>query len=102
MVAAFQRRRDLLIDGLNKIPGFHCVKPEGAFYAFPNVTGTGMEEREMADRLLNEAGVAVLPGTAFGEGGRGHIRLAYTQSDDNLTEALARIERFMAEATTTA
>jgi aspartate aminotransferase len=96
MVAEFQHRRDLMVDGLNRIPGFRCVRPEGAFYAFPNVEGTGMDERVMADRLLNEAGVAVLPGTAFGDGGRGYIRLAYTQSEDHLTEALQRIERFMA------
>jgi aspartate aminotransferase len=96
MVAEFQHRRDLMVDGLNRIPGFRCVRPEGAFYAFPNVEGTGMDEKVMADRLLNEAGVAVLPGTAFGEGGRGHIRLAYTQSEDHLTEALERIQRFVA------
>ena len=96
MVAAFQRRRDLVVDGLNRIPGFHCVKPDGAFYAFPNVTETGMDEREMADRLLNEAGVAALPGTAFGDGGKGYLRFAYTQSDETLSEALRRIERFVA------
>ena len=96
MVGEFQRRRDLMVDGLNRIPGFRCARPEGAFYAFPNVEGTGMDEKEMADRLLTEAGVAVLPGTAFGEGGKGYIRLAYTQSDDNLTEALRRVERFIA------
>ena len=96
MVGEFGRRRDLMVDGLNRIPGFRCVRPEGAFYAFPNVEGTGMAEKEMADRLLTEAGVAVLPGTAFGEGGKGYIRLAYTQSEANLAEALRRIERFMA------
>ena len=96
MVGQFQRRRDLMVDGLNRIPGFRCARPEGAFYAFPNVEGTGMDERDMADRLLNEAGVAVLPGTAFGEGGKGYVRLAYTQSEKHLTEALERIENFMA------
>ena len=96
MVGEFGRRRDLMVDGLNRIPGFRCARPEGAFYAFPNVEGTGMDEQVMADRLLAEAGVAVLPGTAFGAGGKGYIRLAYTQSDANLAEALRRIERFIA------
>jgi len=96
MVAEFERRRDLMVDGLNRIPGFRCARPDGAFYAFPNVEATGMDEKTMADRLLNEAGVAVLPGTAFGEGGKGYIRLAYTQSEESLAEALDRIERFMA------
>jgi len=96
MVGEFQRRRDLMVDGLNRIPGFRCARPEGAFYAFPNVEGTGMDEQVMADRLLTEAGVAVLPGTAFGAGGKGYVRLAYTQSDANLAEALRRIERFIA------
>ncbi len=96
MVGEFQRRRDLMVDGLNRIPGFRCARPEGAFYAFPNVEGTGMDEQVMADRLLAEAGVAVLPGTAFGAGGKGYVRLAYTQSDANLAEALRRIERFIA------
>jgi aspartate/methionine/tyrosine aminotransferase len=96
MVGQFEHRRDLMVDGLNRIPGFRCARPEGAFYAFPNVEGTGMDERVMADRLLNEAGVAVLPGTAFGDGGKGYVRLAYTQSEDQITEALTRIERFMA------
>jgi aspartate/methionine/tyrosine aminotransferase len=96
MVGEFGRRRDLMVDGLNRIPGFRCARPEGAFYAFPNVEGTGMDEQVMADRLLTEAGVAVLPGTAFGAGGKGYVRLAYTQSDANLAEALRRIERFIA------
>ena len=95
MVGQFHRRRDVMVDGLNRIPGFRCVRPEGSFYAFPNVAGTGMNEKVMADRLLTEAGVAVLPGTAFGEGGRGYIRLAYTQSEESVAEALGRIERFI-------
>jgi aspartate/methionine/tyrosine aminotransferase len=97
MVDEFQRRRDLMVDGLNRVPGFRCARPDGSFYAFPNVEGTGMDERTMADRLLNEAGVAVLPGTAFGEGGKGYLRLAYTQSELHLGEALERIGRFVEE-----
>src|ERR1700730_7854849 len=96
MVGEFERRRNVMVDGLNRIPGFRCARPEGSSYAFPSVEGTGMDELTMADRLLNEAGVAVLPGTAFGDGGIGYIRLAYTQSEQHLAEALGRIERFMA------
>jgi aspartate/methionine/tyrosine aminotransferase len=75
------------------------VRPDGAFYAFPNIEGTGIEEHVLADRLLQEAGVAVLPGTAFGAAGKGHLRLAYTQSDEALAEALRRMEAFLAENT---
>ena len=95
MVGEFQQRRDLMVDGLNRIPGFRCARPDGSFYAFPNVEGTGMDERTMADRLLNEAGVAVLPGTAFGEAGKGYLRLAYTQSEKQLAEALERVGQFV-------
>jgi aspartate/methionine/tyrosine aminotransferase len=98
MVDEFRRRRDLLVAGLNDIPGFRCVMPQGAFYAFPNVTGTGLAEADLASRLLDEAGVALLPGTAFGEGGRGFIRLAYTQSEETLREALAAIKEYCAQA----
>ena len=95
MVDTFQRRRDLVVDGLNAIPGVHCERPQGAFYAFANVTGTGMDERELADGLLTEAGVAVLPGTAFGPGGKGYIRLAYTQGEDDLRLGIERITEFV-------
>jgi aspartate/methionine/tyrosine aminotransferase len=95
LVKVFEHRRDLVVDGLNSIPGVRCAKPQGAFYAFPNITGTGMDEHELADRLLSEAGVAVLPGTAFGAAGRGFIRLAYTQSEDELKIGLDRIRGFI-------
>ena len=95
MVKVFEHRRNLVVDGLNALPGVRCAKPQGAFYAFPNIEGTGFGERELAERLLTEAGVAVLPGTAFGEGGKGFIRLAYTQSEDELTEGLHRIRGFL-------
>jgi aspartate/methionine/tyrosine aminotransferase len=95
MVKVFEHRRNLVVDGLNAIPGVRCARPQGAFYAFPNIEGTGMDERELADRLLNEAGVAVLPGTAFGEAGKGYIRLAYTQSEDELGRGLDRIRGFL-------
>ena len=88
MMAEFERRRSAVVEGLNAIPGVSCVMPEGAFYAFPNVTGTGMDAREVADRLLSEAGVAVLAGTAFGAHGEGYLRLSYANSLENIGEAL--------------
>ena len=97
MVKVFERRRDLVVDGLNAIPGVRCARPQGAFYAFPNIQGTGFDERELADRLLTDAGVAVLPGTAFGEAGKGYIRLAYTQSEDELQRGLDRIGAFLSD-----
>jgi aspartate aminotransferase len=96
MVKVFEHRRNLVVDGLNAIPGMRCARPQGAFYAFPNIEGTNFDEHELADRLLSEAGVAVLPGTAFGHAGKGFIRLAYTQSEDELTLGLDRIGEFIA------
>ena len=95
MVKVFEHRRNLVVDGLNEMPGVRCQKPQGSFYAFPNIEGTGFDERELSSRLLSEAGVAVLPGTAFGEAGKGYIRLAYTQSEDELAKGLDRIRRFL-------
>jgi aspartate/methionine/tyrosine aminotransferase len=95
MVKVFEHRRNLVVDGLNAIPGVRCTRPQGAFYAFPNIQGTGFDERELSDRLLSEAGVAVLPGTAFGDAGKGFIRLAYTQSEDVLKEGLRRMGEFV-------
>ena len=91
MVAAFRRRRDLMVEGLNAIDGVSCVLPKGAFYVFPNITGTGKTSREFADLLLNEHGVASLAGTAFGTHGEGYLRLSYANSEANLTKALGRI-----------
>jgi aspartate aminotransferase len=96
----FERRRDLLVDGLNAIPGVTCARPQGAFYVFPNIEATGVGEKELARGLLEEAGVAVLPGTAFGEGGRGFLRLAYTNSAENIALALERIDSFVRQAAT--
>jgi aspartate/methionine/tyrosine aminotransferase len=95
LVKVFEHRRNLVVDGLNAIPGMRCARPQGAFYAFPNIEGTGFDEHELADRLLSEAGVAVLPGTAFGHGGKGFIRLAYTQSEEELKRGLDRIGEFI-------
>jgi len=91
MVAEFRRRRDIIVDGLNGLPGVSCPKPRGAFYAFPNITRTGRTSSEVAERLLNEAGVAVLGGTAFGEYGEGYLRLSYANSEANLRLALERM-----------
>jgi len=95
MVKVFEHRRNLVVDGLNAIPGIRCTRPQGAFYAFPNIQETGFDEHELSDRLLSEAGVAVLPGTAFGEAGKGFMRLAYTQSEDVLRNGLDRIADFI-------
>ncbi|RME45689.1 MAG: pyridoxal phosphate-dependent aminotransferase [Chloroflexi bacterium] len=96
MVEAFRERRDVIVNGLNQIPGIRCVMPAGAFYAFPNVTGTGLGSRELADRLLNQAGVATLPGDSFGAFGAGYLRLSYANSVENIRKALARIEEVVA------
>jgi aspartate/methionine/tyrosine aminotransferase len=92
MVDAFRRRRDLMVEGLNTIPGISCREPAGAFYVFPNIKGTGMTSKEFADRLLDEFGVAALSGTSFGEHGEGYLRLSYANSEENLAKALDRID----------
>jgi len=91
MVAEFRRRRDAIVKGLNEIPGFSCTRPAGAFYAFPNVKNTGVPSKELADMLLNDAGVACLSGTAFGSYGDGYLRFSYANSLENIEEALSRI-----------
>jgi aspartate/methionine/tyrosine aminotransferase len=93
MVNEFRRRRDVIVKSLNEIPGFRCTTPAGAFYAFPNVTGTGMPSRELADLLLNEAGVACLNGAAFGKHGDGYLRFSYANSLANIEEAIRRIRQ---------
>lgn len=97
MVAEFRRRREVIVDGLNDIKGFRCMKPRGAFYAFPNITGTGMNSRELGERLLHKAGVAVLPGASFGEFGEGYLRLSFANSVENIRKALERIENSLGE-----
>jgi aspartate/methionine/tyrosine aminotransferase len=96
MVAEFRRRRDAIVDGLRRIPGFKCPRPPGAFYVFPNIAGTGFSAKALADRLLDEAGVACLSGTAFGEWGEGRLRFSYATSLENIQEALRRIEACIA------
>ncbi len=95
MVAEFKRRRDLIVDGLNNIPGFSCTKPAGAFYVFPNVSETGIPCKPLADRILNEAGVACLEGTSFGELGEGYLRFSYATAYDQIEVALERIDKMM-------
>ena len=101
MVEEFKRRRDVLVAGLNSIPGVRCLLPKASFYAFPNITDTGLSSREMASRLLQEAGVAALAGEAFGEAGAGFIRLAYTQGLPDIEEAVRRVAAFV-DSTATA
>ncbi|MCX6589408.1 MAG: pyridoxal phosphate-dependent aminotransferase [Acidobacteria bacterium] len=95
MVAEFHRRRDAFIDGLNTLPGFRCAKPAGAFYAFPNIEGTGRTSKQLADELLYEAGVASLNGGSFGEFGNGYLRFSYANSLENLMEAVDRMRRHL-------
>ena len=96
MVAEFRRRRDALIPALNGIPGVTCIEPGGAFYAFPNVSELPIPADALAERLLDEAGVALLAGSAFGEHATDHLRISYASSLQNLEEAVARITRFIA------
>ena len=102
MVAEFKRRRDVVVDRLNAIPGVRCHKPLGAFYVFPNITGTGQNERELADRMLYEGGVAVLPGTSFGEMGKGFIRLSYANSVEQIEEGVRRMRGVLEKIAATA
>ncbi|MFH1687312.1 MAG: pyridoxal phosphate-dependent aminotransferase [bacterium] len=95
MVAEFQKRRDVFVDGLNKIDGVSCTNPLGAFYVFPNITKTGIDSRTLAKRVLEEAYVACLSGTAFGKFGEGYLRFSYANSIDNIKEALVRFEKLL-------
>jgi aspartate/methionine/tyrosine aminotransferase len=97
MCAEFERRSRMFVEGLNRIEGFSCRMPRGAFYVFPNITGTGWQSKSLADALLDKAGVAALSGAAFGKHGEGYLRFSVANSLSNLEEALARIERWMRE-----
>ena len=96
MVAEFKRRRDVIVEGLNRLPGVSCRSPRGAFYVFPNITALGRPSAEVAAALLNEAGVAVLGGSAFGAYGEGDLRLSYANSEANIRKALGRMEPVLA------
>jgi aspartate/methionine/tyrosine aminotransferase len=97
MVAEFRRRRDVIVKGLGAIEGFSCKTPLGAFYAFPNIRGTGLKSKELADALLDKAGVACLSGTAFGAAGEGYLRFSYANSVDNIERALSAIREALPE-----
>jgi aspartate aminotransferase len=98
MVAEFRRRREAFCRGLNRIPGFRCALPGGAFYAFANIGETGIPTKQLSDRLLEEAGVACLAGSSFGQYGEGYIRFSYANSFENLMEAVERIRKFAANS----
>lgn len=95
MMAAFQRRRGLIVELLNGLPGLHCAEPGGAFYAFPDVSGTGIEAGELQKRLLEDQGVATLPGSSFGRFGRDYIRFSYANSEANIREGIARFRQVL-------
>jgi aspartate/methionine/tyrosine aminotransferase len=95
MVAEFRKRREVIVSGLNKLTGITCKMPHGAFYAFPNITGTGMKSKQLADHLLYNAGVAVLSGTSFGKYGEGYLRLSFANSIENIKKALERMARVL-------
>ena len=99
MLEEFRARRDLIVAGLNDLPGVECISPQGAFYAFPKVSGTGHPADELADLLLEEAGVACLSGTAFGRHGEGHLRLSYANSRENISRALDRMHEALSRTT---
>jgi aspartate aminotransferase len=95
MIEEFRARRELVVAGLNDLPGVSCVEPKGAFYAFPNITETGMKARDLQNQLLEEAGVAMLAGTAFGEYGEGYMRVSYANSPENITTALGKMRELL-------
>ena len=95
MKRQYRRRREIIVNGLNDMKGVSCLMPKGAFYAFPNISKLGLSSREFAMRLLKEKHVVVVPGTGFGEGGEGFVRLAYATSEDNIREGLRRIKEFV-------
>ncbi|MGY8992118.1 MAG: aminotransferase class I/II-fold pyridoxal phosphate-dependent enzyme, partial [Rhodospirillales bacterium] len=95
MVEAFTNRRQIIQQELNQIPGFRCIEPGGAFYAFPNIEGTGISAAELQNKLLNEAGVATIAGTSFGSYGEGYLRFSYANSEENIRLAAKRIKEVL-------
>lgn len=95
MVSAFDERRRVIVSELNQVPGFRCIEPGGAFYAFPNIEGTGMSARELQDNLLQETGVAIIAGTSFGAQGEGYVRFSYANSTENIREAIRRVREYL-------
>src|SRR5690242_13766543 len=97
MMRAFDRRRNVVVEGLNSLPGVSCITPKGAFYAFPNISGTGWKAKKLASALLEEAGVALIGGPDFGVLGEGYLRLSYANSEENILRALERMGAFLSE-----
>jgi aspartate/methionine/tyrosine aminotransferase len=95
MVRDYERKRDAIYDEISKIKGFSMLKPAGTFYAFPNIRGTGLSSNELADRLLREAGVALLSGTAFGDAGEGYLRISFAGPMEDIKEGMRRIREFI-------
>ncbi|MCB1491804.1 MAG: aminotransferase class I/II-fold pyridoxal phosphate-dependent enzyme, partial [Rhodobiaceae bacterium] len=95
MMDAFAKRRTIVVEGLNRLPGISCIQPEGAFYAFPNIKATGWKAKALASALLEDAGVAVIGGPDFGVHGEGYLRLSYANSAENIERALVRIGEFL-------
>jgi aspartate/methionine/tyrosine aminotransferase len=95
MVAEFDRRRKVVVEGLNRLPGVSCATPKGAFYAFPNIKRTGWKAKALANALLEEAGVAIIGGPDFGILGEGYVRLSYANSTENILKALERMRTFL-------
>jgi aspartate/methionine/tyrosine aminotransferase len=93
MMDAYQKRRDILVEGLNSIPNIQCIKPQGTFYIFANIKNTGKSSEQIAEYLLKDAGVAVLPGTNFGKHGEGYIRLCYATNLENIKKGIDRIKK---------
>jgi aspartate/methionine/tyrosine aminotransferase len=96
IVDEFKKRRDIIVEGLNDIPGIRCPMPKGAFYTFPSIEGTGMTSREFADGLLEDHGVACLAGESFGQYGKGCVRFSFANSAENIERALERMKEFVA------
>ena len=98
MTTAFDERRQVIVRELNDVPGVSCVDPGGAFYAFPNISETGIDARTLQERLLNEAGLAVIAGTSFGHLGEGYLRFSYAASLDEIVEGVDRMRRLLASS----
>jgi len=94
MMSEYQKRRDILVAGLNEVKGFTCQNPGGAFYVFPNITGTGLTDVEVCEQLMDKTGVVTVPGSCFGEHGIGHIRLCYATDRDSIMSAINRIKQW--------
>jgi aspartate/methionine/tyrosine aminotransferase len=95
MAAEFDKRRKVVVDGLNKLPGVSCIMPKGAFYAFPNISKTGWQAKPLANALLDDAGVALIGGPDFGILGEGYLRVSYANSTENILKALDRMGEFL-------